>query len=160
MHGLYIWASSVRDLSLRWCSAQLRISRLIRVNALGLAAGWKLCAKMRLSVLVEIWSDIWCHRAEAGAEAGRGVVRGRSAWPRRFVKDTDDDQRAEDHQGQDWFAGTCQAAWQCEPSLQNAWLFARQLLPVQGTLRQRRRSCIARDQPQEAHFGEPGRARD
>src|ERR1700745_1950162 len=48
MHGLYIWASSVRDLSLRWCSVQLWISRLMRVNAFGLAAGWKLCANIRL----------------------------------------------------------------------------------------------------------------
>src|SRR6516162_1930621 len=54
MHGLYIWASSVRDLSLRWCNAQLRISRLMRVNAFGLTAGWKLCAKMRLSAFTHI----------------------------------------------------------------------------------------------------------
>src|SRR6516225_507854 len=56
MHGLYIWASSVRDLSLRWCNAQLRISRLMRVNAFGLAAGWKLCAKMRLSGFTQMTS--------------------------------------------------------------------------------------------------------
>src|ERR1700751_6442355 len=54
MHGLYIWARSVRDLSLRWCNAQPRTSRLMRVNAFGLAAGWKLCAKMRLSAFTHI----------------------------------------------------------------------------------------------------------
>jgi hypothetical protein len=32
---LYIWASSAKDLSLRWCSAQPRIARLMRIRAFG-----------------------------------------------------------------------------------------------------------------------------
>jgi hypothetical protein len=39
MHGLYIAASSVRDKSLRWWSAQRRIVPLMRFSAFGLAAG-------------------------------------------------------------------------------------------------------------------------
>src|SRR5262249_8244168 len=53
-----------------------------------------------------------------------------------------------------------QAARQCEPSLQDDGLQPRQLLPLQGALRQRRRTGAAGDQPQEAGAQESGAAGD
>src|SRR5215471_14129482 len=65
------------------------------------------------------------------------------------------DHRAENYPCQGWTAGACQAARQCEPSLQDDGLQPRQFLPLQGTLRQRRRAGTSGDQPQEAGAEEP-----
>src|SRR5262249_7074913 len=57
-------------------------------------------------------------------------------------------------------AGARQAARQCQPSLQDDGLQPRQLLPVQGALRARRRTGPAGNQSQEAGVEEPRAAGD
>src|SRR6516162_9334482 len=59
-----------------------------------------------------------------------------------------------------WPAGACQTARQCQPSLQDDGLQPRQLLPVEGAVRPRRRIGVAGNQPQEAGVEEPRAAGD
>jgi hypothetical protein len=51
--------------------------------------------------------------------------------------------------------GLLELAKQLQPSLQDDGLQPRQLLPLQGALRQRRRAGVTGDQPQETGVEEP-----
>ena len=66
----------------------------------------------------------------------------------------------ESHPSQSGPFGACQAAWQREPSLQDDGLLARQLLPLQGALRHRRRARPSGAHPPQAPAGQPHGARD
>jgi hypothetical protein len=90
----------------------------------------------------------------------RWAGRGSCPWlgPRpahRRDGDPEDDTGAEDHPRQGRAAGAGPPARQCQPGLQNAGLLARQLLSLQGALRQRRRTRVGRDQPAQAGAEEP-----
>src|ERR1051325_3971064 len=97
-------------------------------------------------------------RSGAGGRA-RFSPRAGTAAARRRTEITNDP-GPEDHPSQGRAAGVGKAARQCEPSLQDDGVQPRQLLPVQGTVRQRRRVCPAGDQPQKADPEEPHAGRD
>src|SRR3954453_1268941 len=74
-------------------------------------------------------------------------------------EDTDHDQGTEGHPGQSWLAGARPAAWQREPGLQDDGLPARQLLSLQGSLRDRRRVGSSGAVAAQAASGQPHAAR-
>src|SRR5205814_10652578 len=65
------------------------------------------------------------------------------------------DPGTEDYPSEDRALGIGQAARQCQPSLQDDGVQPRQLLSVQGAVRQRRRAGLAGDQPPQADPEEP-----
>src|SRR6516165_8072464 len=88
--------------------------------------------------------------SRGGARSWSGL---RSAPPRRLGGHHDD--RTEDYPRQGRTARACQAARQRQPGLQDDGLQPRQLLSLQGALRQGRRTGLAGDQPQETGAEEP-----
>src|ERR1700750_2546860 len=90
------------------------------------------------------------------SEAKRGGVArfspkvGTATRPPGGTEITTNDPGPEDYPSEGWAARTRQTARQCQPSLQNDGVQPRQLLSVQGALRQRRRVGAAGDQPQKA----------
>src|SRR5438094_906760 len=99
----------------------------------------------------------WPH-GESQAEAGRGAV-GVAKRPASAIGGHHDD-RTEDHPRQSRAPGACQAARQRQPSLQDDGLQPRQLLSLQGALRQRRGVGVAGDLAAQAGAQEPDRRRD
>src|SRR5262249_58190419 len=94
-------------------------------------------------------------RSEAGGGARFSPRVGTAPCPPGGTEITTYDPEPEDYPSEGWAARTGQTARQCQPSLQNDGVQPRQLLPVQGALRQRRRIGAAGDQPQKADPEKP-----
>src|SRR5579862_7048150 len=94
--------------------------------------------------------------SEAEPEGGaRFSPRAKTATRPPAGRRSRNDARAKDYPSEGRAAGIGQATRQCQPSLKDDGIQPRQLLSLQGAVRQRRRAGITGDQPPQADPEEP-----